>query len=164
MTPVIDDLPERMRDRVALVPCPVPDLPGPCWQWARGHNGKGYGQFSYKGKQWLTHRLSYELLDGPIPAGLQLDHLCRNPGCLNPQHLEPVTNLENALRGVRATKTHCIRNHPLSGDNLIIRKPHEPGRRRCRACYEAAVRAAGQRRTARKRAERQAARQAEAAS
>jgi hypothetical protein len=153
---VISLLPDRIRARINLTPCKVPDLHGPCWEWTGSDNGNGYGRPRVDGKNQLVHRYAYTVLVGPIPPGLQIDHLCRNRRCCNPDHLEPVTNLENSLRSDRATRTHCARGHPLSGDNLILKKPGERGRRRCRACFEAAQ--------ARATAKRHRARHLEAAS
>ena len=70
-----------------------------CWLWTGSHNGLGYGTIRSVGRKMYVHRYSYELLVGPIPAGLELDHLCRVPGCVNPDHLEPVTHAENLRRG-----------------------------------------------------------------
>ena len=105
-----------------------------CWNWRGGCNGNGYGRFCYHGQR-CAHRLAYELLVGPIPEGMQLDHLCRNRRCVNPAHLEPVTCRENILRGgslaaQRARRTHCKRGHPLAGDNMYTWKNH----RWCKAC------------------------------
>lgn len=117
--------------------------PNGCIEWTGGLNGVGYGQF-YIGKRTrggtgkgYAHRWAYEHYVGPIPAGLHLDHLCRNPKCVNPQHLEPVTIRENLLRGIgpsakHATKTHCPAGHPYSGDNLYV-TPSKP-MRVCREC------------------------------
>ena len=70
-----------------------------CWEWDGSRTNLGYGRIDIDGRTFLAHRLVYERRVGPIPAGLQLDHLCRNPGCVNPAHLEPVTSRENRLRG-----------------------------------------------------------------
>jgi hypothetical protein len=85
----------------------------------------------------LAHRIVYMLLVGPIPFGYALDHLCRVRRCVNPAHLEPVTIAENVLRGEgtaarHARQTHCLRGHPLSGDNLVV----YGGDRHCRACTD----------------------------
>lgn len=106
-----------------------------CWVWI-GPATQGYGMLKpYRGPARIVHRVVYEALAGPIPAGLTLDHLCRNRRCCNPDHLEPVTSAENVLRGfgppaINARKTHCNRGHELSGNNLRM----EGDRRRCRTC------------------------------
>jgi len=110
-----------------------------CWQWC-GTDAHTYGTAVASGHSYRAHRVAYELTIGPIPDGLTLDHLCRNRGCVNPAHLEPVTNRENILRGEcphahNARKTHCRHGHPLSGSNLLY-EPHE-NRRRCRTCARA---------------------------
>lgn len=79
--------------------------PGGCWLWQGALNTKGYAVLSVGGRggrRHYAHRLSYEIHVGPIPAGLQIDHLCRVRRCVNPAHLEPVTNRENVLRGIAA--------------------------------------------------------------
>lgn len=97
-----------------------------CWQWTATTDGKGYG-FFYPGKEWpqrqmRAHRFAYIALQGPIPTGYDLDHLCRNLGCCNPDHLEPVPHRENVLRGIspiaqQARQTHCKKGHPFSPEN-----------------------------------------------
>lgn len=96
--------------------------PHACWPWTGALHSSGYGVLwggRDDARRWLrAHRVAYELLVGPIPDGMQLDHLCRNRRCVNPAHLEPVTLVENVMRGVgvgptNAAKTHCPRRHPL---------------------------------------------------
>jgi hypothetical protein len=109
-----------------------------CWLWT-GHTARGYGFFSQDWKRTAAHRVSYEWTVGPIPNGMQLDHLCRNPRCVRPDHLEPVTGRENLMRGtsfvsVNAAKTHCAQGHELSEANTR----HWKGHRICRTCARAA--------------------------
>lgn len=89
------------------------------------------------GRKLMGHRLVYEMLVGPIPEGLELDHLCRNHACVNPAHLEPVTHLENVRRGEKAQRTHCVHGHEFTPANTYLRKE---GRRMCRACRNRRVR------------------------
>jgi hypothetical protein len=97
-----------------------------CWLWTGGQNGAGYGQFHMDGgdgrRQRYAHRLAYEWLVGPIPDGMTLDHLCRTPRCVRPDHLEVVTMGVNVLRGnglsaKRARQTTCKAGHPF--DRLV---------------------------------------------
>jgi len=74
-----------------------------CWLWAGNTNGAGYGRFALKGKKVYPHRYSYELSKGSIPENFVIDHLCRTPLCVNPEHLEAVTNRDNGVRGLRVT-------------------------------------------------------------
>lgn len=118
------------------------DADGDCWVWTAATNTSGYGQFSVGGKHQGAHRVAWELLVGPIPEGLQIDHLCRVKHCVNPDHLEPVSHAENFRRGIRGAqdraKTHCPQGHPYAGDNLYV---HPDGRhRQCRACGAASAR------------------------
>ena len=114
-----------------------------CWIWTSAIIRSGYGTFWIDGGMQYAHRLSYEWTIGPIPPGLQLDHLCRVRECVNPSHLEPVTNRENILRGfgfaaLNARKTHRPQRHPLSGDNLYVRIDQHGSRlRTCRVCVNA---------------------------
>jgi HNH endonuclease len=116
-----------------------------CWLWIGADNGSGYGRFYPAPRQSVAaHRFAYELLVGPIPEGLQLDHLCRNPPCVNPAHLEPVTNRENSLRGIspladNARKTHCPRGHSLLDPENVYRWPGYFHRRYCRTCNQLRV-------------------------
>ena len=120
------------------------DRTGDCWTWTAAlRRPGGYGQFWAAGRMVGAHRFAFTLLVGPIPAGLELDHLCRNHACVNPEHLEPVTQAVNLLRGVgfcaaNARRTECPQGHPLSGANLYVRPD---GRRKCRECKNACGRA-----------------------
>lgn len=129
--------------------------PDGCWKWygrLRWDNGGkiAYGQMSWRGRSHGAHRVAHELYVGPIPQGLQIDHLCRNTRCVNPAHLEAVTQRENVLRGVgfaavNARKTHCIRGHEFTPENTIIQCG---GKRACRTCVYEAHRLAYHRRKA----------------
>jgi hypothetical protein len=139
-TPVL----ERIVRRITLELHPDPRF-GHCWIWPGSHNMRGYGQIGIgsisngtAGKGYV-HRLAYQLIVGPIPDGLVLDHLCRRHPCCNPEHLEPVTELENIRRGdagkawraIQIAKTHCPQGHPYSGTNVRYRPA---GGRECRTC------------------------------
>ena len=121
----------------------------PCWIWTLRRNGHGYGLAEPKR---LAHRLYYEHYVGPIPKGLTIDHLCRVRNCVNPDHMEPVTQSENCRRGnlARPPRTHCINGHPLDEANTY--RPPNEDRRVCRIC----VRERGGRYRAKQAAKRRA--------
>jgi hypothetical protein len=128
--------------------------PDECWLWTGALVWDGYPRFktTYEGEPFVrAHRFAYRVLVGPIPAGYTIDHLCHTDECTlkeqdcphrrccNPAHLEPVTGRDNTLRGNsvsrrNAEKTHCLRGHPLSGDNLYV---SPAGDRNCRTCQRA---------------------------
>lgn len=129
MTPeeFIQKVPEEYRERFTS----KVDFSGSCWIWTAGKN-HGYGRVGFQQALHYAHRLAYEWARGPIPAGLHLDHLCRTPACIKPEHLEAVTCAQNVLRGVGACatyarRTHCRRGHELDRNGV---KPL----RRCHRC------------------------------
>ena len=100
------------------------DKTATCWVWRGLLDTSGYGQIKVNGKFKQVHRVVFELLVGPVPLNLELDHLCRNKACVNPDHLESVTHQVNVLRGcgppaMNARKTHCPEGHALTKDNLV---------------------------------------------
>ena len=109
-----------------------------CWNWQKFIDEDGYGHFKVNKRSAGAHRWSYEYHSGPIPNGLEIDHLCRNRACVNPLHLEPVTPLVNTRRGWRASKPYCVNGHALAGSNLGIAKA--TGWRFCLICQRAAIR------------------------
>ena len=110
-----------------------------CWDWTASKRPNGYGQIGEGGrycKVLYAHRVAYELYKGPIPAGLDIDHLCRNRGCVNPDHLEAVTRKVNLLRGntipaAKARQTHCLKGHAFDEINTRI---NNRGTRECKQC------------------------------
>lgn len=102
-----------------------------CWPWRGYVSRDGYGRINFAavGKPMLAHRVSYEHFIGEIPPGLSLDHLCRNRGCVNPEHLEPVTSAENTRRAA-VLRTHCKRGHEYNEANTYS----SARGRQCRVC------------------------------
>lgn len=130
--PIVD----RIYDHIKV--CPITE----CWIWTGAVATNGYGAIRVNRKTRRAHRIAYEALVGPVPSGLDLDHLCRNRACVNPKHLEPATRSINCSRGEcgkiqgdrQKAKTHCVNGHPYSGDNLIVRGD---GSRACKQCRNA---------------------------
>ena len=123
-----------------------------CWLWTGAKTKAGYGNVMWQGRNWVAHRVSYSLLVGPVPEGLDLDHTCHNGDqscagglgcphrcCVNPAHLEPVTRSVNLIRGKtliaeQVAKTHCPQGHPYDAANTYVTKR---GSRQCRICAKA---------------------------
>lgn len=120
--------PEREKDFARLMD-KVEILPSGCWKWTAYINAdRGYGRFDLDRKKIPAHHASYILLVGEIPDGMELDHLCRNRWCVNPEHLEPVTHPENMRR---TRKAHCRKGHLFTPENT---RDDSAGRRRCKTC------------------------------
>jgi hypothetical protein len=124
--------------------------PAGCWIWTANRTKDGYGtiQSGPQTRRMLrAHRVAYEMLVGTIPDGAEVDHLCREPSCVNPLHLEVVSRLENLARGRRACghghETHCPHGHPYDEVNTYVAKD---GSRRCRTCRTDGMRRAHARR------------------
>jgi hypothetical protein len=115
-----------------------------CWLWGEYVKPDGYAVFRIpRAEKVPAHRFAYESFRGPIPEGLTLDHLCRVRHCVNPWHLEPVTQRENILRGMgppalNSRKTHCKRGHSLGSDGSVYINPK--GERICRVCQNETTR------------------------
>lgn len=132
-------LPASIRERLLrdVVFAPKPR----CWVWIGTAIQAGYGSLRINKKHHLAHRLSYQIHKGKIPAGLCIDHLCRNRRCINPEHLEAVTQRENILRGISpgaigARASACSHGHPFVPENTSPMRVH--GKivgRRCLACH-----------------------------
>lgn len=112
-----------------------------CWPWRGNIDSEGYGRVRVGDVRRKTHQVSYERFIGPIPAGLEPDHLCRNRACFNPRHLEAVPNSVNWIRGAaftaaNARKTHCARGHEFTPENTYIGRHRERDgdQRVCREC------------------------------
>lgn len=105
-----------------------------CWEWNAGKFNSGYGAFSLNGFVKYAHRVSYEHYVGNIPENFQIDHLCRVRGCVNPEHLEPVTFEENIKRSSlsNVSKTHCINGHIFDDKNTYMRSNNK---RECKECH-----------------------------
>lgn len=121
-------MPDPLKQSISATESPglfnraIPEPNSGCYIWLGAVNTHGYGHLKFKGKYWQAHRLAYEQTKGPIAPGLVIDHLCRNRACINPDHLEPVTNAVNVLRGnniaaSRAAQTHCKRGHKFTAEN-----------------------------------------------
>jgi hypothetical protein len=122
------------------------DASGDCWIWLGFRSTKGgYGELTIARRRVRAHRFAYEEVVGPIAPGLEIDHLCCNTACVNPDHLEPVTREEN-LRRRGQRRTHCASGHEYTPENTIIRT--DSGRK-CRVCRRAVVRAYKARRRSR---------------
>jgi hypothetical protein len=115
-----------------------------CFLWVGATDRNGYGSFNTgRPGTKLAHRIAWEHEHGPIPHGLELDHVrargCSGPSCVNPAHLEPVTHRENVMRGASplaaaGSSPTCRNGHPLVGDNVIARRGNAQGVRECRTC------------------------------
>lgn len=132
------DFPGRFQTKVRV-------LDSGCWEWLGNRSAKGYGRFKWQRKNQNVHRMAYIHAVGPIPEGLVLDHFlfpdgCIGPPCANPDHLRPVSQQENILRGqgfgaVNAAKTHCPHGHPFDEANTyLIQLGLGRTRRQCRTC------------------------------
>jgi hypothetical protein len=125
--------------------------PDACWEWRGNRHQQGYGFIKVNPRNLLAHRVSYELHVGPIPGGMVVCHQCDNPPCINPAHLRVGTQADNMRESVErgrhanAGKTHCLRGHPRTPENLSGTGSH----RKCKICARASDRKSKARRKAR---------------
>lgn len=129
-----DQVLERFWDKVEV-------QPNGCWLWKGTKDKDGYGKFTIKYVTIRSHRFAYEVNKGQIPEGMQIDHLCRNHDCVNPDHMEVVSPRENTLRGdglaaVNSKKTHCPKGHEYTSNNTYFWK----GERYCKECVRTSSR------------------------
>lgn len=120
---------------------------GDCWIWIGARTSGGYGRFKWKGKTKIASRWLYEYLNGELPKDIYIDHICKNPPCVQQDHLRLATPRQNVMWGntivrMNAEKTYCIRGHELLGKNLLIRRD---GRRRCQVCEKVSAKRSRQR-------------------
>ena len=131
------------RERIERQISPEPN--SGCWLWTGGIGSHGYGQLTagwrdpQKRGTSVVHRILYEEKYGPVPKGLELDHLCRVRLCVNPDHLEPVTRRENIRRGIapvarQMVQTHCLRGHEFNHANTLFYRTKYGVGRRCKTC------------------------------
>ncbi|MGH7473451.1 MAG: HNH endonuclease signature motif containing protein [Candidatus Methylomirabilales bacterium] len=124
-----------MRNTIEDVLSGVQLLENGCWELPTSANSTGYSRVCIGGKRYTGHRFLYEHLVCQIPNGLELDHICRNRGCVNPDHLEQVTHRENILRSpLMKKRSHCLRGHELTEENTYVHQ--KTGHRACRKCKE----------------------------
>ena len=134
------DIMERFFNKVEV-------LDDGCWHWTGTKIWSGYSQFWVRTTPFSGHRFAYLVFRGNLSPGKQLDHLCRNRACVNPEHLEEVTAKVNHQRGdgpwsTRKRPTHCPQGHPYTGNNIALRSSPSEGyiRRRCRKCLNTYLR------------------------
>lgn len=134
MTVRVTDVKEHLWSKV------MPEPNSGCWIWMGAIRDNGYGQTSFHGHHETAHRATYEAFVGPVPEGLELDHLCRVRCCVNPDHLEPVTHSENVRRGLTTMRARerkaavvCPAGHAYDTENTYVTPD---GARRCRACQK----------------------------
>lgn len=126
---------EQILDGLGVLFVPEPNTG--CWLWLAATGKRGYGVVIYNDWMCQAHRVVYAVMREKIDEGLTLDHLCRTPNCVNPDHMEPVSRRENTLRGTlgivrKAIHTHCKRGHELTPENtMLLRKGTA---RQCRTC------------------------------
>lgn len=133
-----------MANRCSFEDSYIPEPNTGCWLWFKGASSLGYGNYWFRQRSEKAYRVSWIMHKGEIPSGMFVCHKCDTPACVNPEHLflgthrDNMQDAKNKKRFLNSNKTHCLRGHPLSGENLYV-PPKRPNRKDCKTCRSLAT-------------------------